>query len=173
MNRTIFIIAITIITIGGCSQTPGEKEDKFTWTIQMAGYDFDQFDEKGETDYNNFITEFESFPWLDQLDAYLEKMEGCSPTLSVKDLQTGRVLWVSMMGTPEMNTHLLGYIYPKKEKELLGLTTKSATWLEAYIADTSNVKQCYKMIFDRNYEQLESTIRALEEYGQGEVKSKS
>ena len=36
--------------------------DKFTWNVQLAGYDFNKYDEKGETTLENFISEFDKFP---------------------------------------------------------------------------------------------------------------
>ena len=56
----------------------------FTYNIQLAGYPYEKFDEKGETNFKDFIQIFNSFPWLDQLDNYDKIKDCCSATISVK-----------------------------------------------------------------------------------------
>jgi hypothetical protein len=40
--------------------TNGKKD--FTWNVQLAGYDFDKYDEKGEINFKDLISEFDKFP---------------------------------------------------------------------------------------------------------------
>lgn len=146
-------------------------QDKFTWDVQLAGYDYSQVDQKGETNFDDFIEEFENFPWMQQLDSCQKIQSGCSPTMSVKDLKTGKVFWVSMCGDRNDNGYLIGYIYPKEKKGLFGFgKPKTIRWLEIYLTeDKELVKNCFKLFFDRRYDQLENTIRNLEEYAQMEA----
>ena len=148
-------------------------EDKFIWNIQRAGYDFNQYDDMGETDFQNFISEFEKFPWLEQLDSFQEKQEGCSPTLSVKDLKSKKDFWVSMAGDRNDHGYLIGYIYPKEKKGFLGLgKTKTVRWLEIYTTEDKRVvERTFDQFFQRNFIKLENTIRKLDEYGQMEAKN--
>ena len=147
-------------------------QDKFTWNVQLAGYDYSRADQKGETNYNDFIDEFEKFPWMEQLDSYQKIQSGCSPTMSVKDLKTGKDFWVSMGGDRNNHGYLIGYIYPKEKQGFFGLgKPKTIRWLEIYLTEDKNlVKDCFKLFFDRNHDQLENKIRKLEEYGQMEAK---
>lgn len=147
--------------------------DQFIWDVQLAGYEHDRYDPKGETDYQNFIDEFEKFPWLDQLDSYQEIQQGCSPTLSVKNKGTGKDFWVSIAGDRNDHGYLVGYIYPKEKKSLFGLgKPKTIRWLEIYVTEDKRVvRNCFKLYFDRNYDKLEATIRQLEEYGQMEARN--
>ncbi|MCY4779091.1 hypothetical protein ORI89_05480 [Sphingobacterium sp. UT-1RO-CII-1] len=71
------------------------KEDKFTWDIQLAGYNHNQADKKGKTNYKDFLNEFESFPWLDQIEKANQFPDKSAPTLSIKDLKTAKDFWIS------------------------------------------------------------------------------
>jgi len=170
-----FVIIAAIILSSCTNNKTGEMkiEDKFTWNIQKAGYDFDKYDEQGETNYQNFIDEFDKFPWMEQLDYFQKHQDGCSATLSVKDLKTGKDFWISMAGDRDNHGYLIGYIYPKEKKGFFGLgKPKQIRWLEIYLTEnTELVKDCFKLFFDRNHSQLETKIRKLEEYGQMEAQN--
>lgn len=169
-------LAIAITAVIGCSCTATQneatvtKQDTFTWNIQLAGYAHDQADQKGETDYDNFIAAFDEFPWLDQIEQANEQPGKCSPTLSVKDLKTGKDFWISMAGDRSNHGYLLGYIYPTEVKDSEG-ETHAIRWLEIYATDDAQVvKEITQYFFNRNYEKLEISIRQLEEFGQMEAK---
>ena len=149
------------------------NEDKFTWDIQLAGYDYKQYDQKGETDYSEFISEFDKFPWLEQLDSYQQIQKGCSPTLSVKDQGTGTSFWVSKSGERDNHSYLIGYVYPKEKKGLFGLgKAKEVKWLEIYLTeDTQLVRDCFKLYFDKDLSKLESKIRLLDKYDEMETQN--
>jgi len=86
------------------------KQDIFKWSLQLAGYDHSRADQKGETDYENFINEFRMFPWIEQLETAIKLPDKCAPTLSVKDLKTGKNFWISMAGDRNDHGYLIGYI---------------------------------------------------------------
>ena len=142
--------------------------DKFTWNVQLAGYNHDKADQKGETNYQNFIQEFNSFPWLDQIEKANQYPDKVSPTLSIKDLKTGKDFWISMSGDRTNHGYIIGYIYPKEKKGFLGLgKPKQIRWLEMRLTeDTQTVRELTKLFFDRNYNQFEPKIRKLEDFGQ-------
>lgn len=48
-------------------------QDKITWNVQFAGYDYSQVDQKGETNFDGFIEEVENFPWMEELDSFRKK----------------------------------------------------------------------------------------------------
>ena len=97
------LFILTAIFIGGCQTSDQQNQnsttlDKFTWNIQLAGYDFKKYDEKGEITYDNFVKEFDKFPWIEEMEKRNTLSDGCSPTLSVKDLKSGCDFWVSISG---------------------------------------------------------------------------
>jgi hypothetical protein len=147
--------------------------DKFTWNIQLAGYDLKKYDEKGETILKNFISEFDKFPWIEQLESYKNIQQGCSPTLSVKDHKTATDFWVSMAGDKNEHGYLIGYVYTKTVKGFLGLgKPKEKRWVEIYLTqDAEFIKKCFIMFFNRDTDNLFSTIKKREKYREMEVQN--
>jgi len=147
--------------------------DKFTWNVQLAGYDFNKYDEKGETTLDNFINEFDKFPWIEQIETANKIQKGCAPTLSVKDLKTGTDFWVSMAGDKDEHGYLIGYVFPKAVKGFFGLgKLKEKRWVEIYLTqDNDLVKKCFTMFFNHDTNNLISTINKLEKYGEMKAQS--
>jgi len=176
MFKVITNSAIIAVMLMSCSTNKNDDSatapDKFTWSVQLAGYEHDRADQKGETDYANFIREFETFPWLEQLERYQQIQQGSSPTMTVKDLKTGKDFWVLMSGDRDAHGYLIGYTYPK-EKKVEGIDSRKAEstrWLEVYLtSDPVSVKECFKRFFDRDYDKLEAKIKRLDPFGEMEA----
>jgi hypothetical protein len=163
------IFFLTMLFIFGCQTSDKQNQnsttmDKFTWNIQLAGYDFKKYDEKGETNYDNFIIEFDKFPWIEQMEKWNTIKDGCSATLSVKDLKGDCDLWVSIAGDKDNYGYLVGYVYPKEVKGFFGLgKAKTKRWCDIYQTQNVNdIKSCFKLFFDRQQNQLENAISKLE-----------
>src|ERR1044072_3186479 len=92
--------------------------DQFTYDIQLAGYDYDRYDEKGVIDYDVFVRAFDHVPWREQMQARQKVGKGCSATISVTDHPREIDYWVSVAGEvdPEL---LLGIVYEKEVKGFL------------------------------------------------------
>jgi hypothetical protein len=169
--RYIMTILIAFLMFTSC-QTDGIKTnemiDKFTWNVQLAGYDFNKYDEKGETTLENFISEFDKFPWIEQIETAKRIQKGSAPTLSVKDLKTETDFWVSMAGDKNEHGYLIGIVYLKTVKGFFGLGgQKEKRWVEIYLTqDPELVRKCFKMFFNRDSDNLVSTIRKLEKFGE-------
>ncbi|HLT33226.1 MAG TPA: hypothetical protein VKZ98_05495 [Aquaticitalea sp.] len=167
------LIALTVVFISYSTNNKENmttEQDKFIWDVQLAGYNHDQVDQKGETNYNDFINEFDSFPWLDQIEKANHFSDQSAPTLSIKDLKAGKDFWISMSGDRSNHGYIIGYIYPKEKKGLFGFgKTKQIRWLETHLTeDTQIVKELIKNFFDRSDNEFESKIRRLEDFGQME-----
>ena len=147
--------------------------DKFTWNIQRAGYDFQKYDEKGETTYENFEREFDAFPWIEEMEKWNTIKSGCSATLSVKELKSGCELWVSIAGDKNEYGYLIGYVHPKEVKGFLGLgKAKTKRWCDIYQTQpVSDIKSYFKLFFDRKQGDLESAIGKLEMYDDMEAQN--
>lgn len=175
MTRRIEILIMLTVTLLSCSTNNKEDmikgQDKFTWNVQLAGYNHDQADQKGEIIYQDFIAEFDSFPWLDQIEKANQYPDKVSPTISIKDLKTGKDFWISMSGDRNNHGYIIGYIYPKEKKRFFGLgKVRQIRWLEMRLTEnTEKVKELIKMFFDRNYIDFEPTIRKLDDFGQMEA----
>ena len=87
-----FIILALRISCKEEKQKPGTPPTcMFTYDIQSGGDPFDKYDLKGQTNYSNFITAFDKFPWLDEIDKANSNPGNCSPTLSVKNSLMKRI----------------------------------------------------------------------------------
>lgn len=177
MNGVLIIIFASIF-ITSCSNNnrPNNMKSEttdFKWNVQLAGYDYDKYDEKGKINYNDFIREFDKFPWIEQIEKYQKIQQGCSATMSVQDEKNQKSFWVSIMGNKTDNTFLVGYVYPKKKKGLFGFgKEKEIKWLEIYIAENSEkVKKCFDYYFQRDYANLENTLHGMEKYSEMEAQN--
>ncbi len=147
--------------------------ENFTWNIQKAGYDFDQYDLKGQTDYRNFIREFEQFPWKEQLKMASENPDKVSPTLAVTDDKENKTFWVSIAGDQNEQGYIIGYVYPKMKKGFFGLGKENQVkWLEMFLTqDGELIKRLYQLLFDRQYDKLYAELNQLEKFGEMEAKN--
>src|SRR5688572_1941748 len=128
----------------------------FNYRIQLAGYPYDKYDEKGETTFTDFSYTFDTFPWLDQLDNYDRIKEGCSATIFVKAINNDSDLWISIAGNRERHIFLIGYTYLKNKKGFFGLgKEKVVKWVDIYeIESKDRIKSLFKLFFDEEIEKL-------------------
>lgn len=146
----------------------------FTYNIQLAGYDYSQYDEKGKTDITNFLQVIEQFPWIEQLEKYDQLQQGCSATVSAVDHTTNTVLWVSAAAEGDSynylkgdsHHYLIGYVYPKTIKGFLGLgAEKVKRWVDIYITDDFNlVKELFTLFFSGHTIMLQQKLSGEEKY---------
>lgn len=148
-----------------------DTDSNFTYNIQLAGYDFKQFDEKGEIDYEKFKKVFDEFPWIEQIEERIKIGKGCSPTISVKSKLDEKALWISMAGDKNKNAYLIGYVVPKLKKGLLGLNKpKKIKWVEIYITDKKEIVfACFLCFFQRDFSLLEEKIKSIDKYDEMEA----
>jgi hypothetical protein len=174
MRFLIFFIAILACSCKSDNlNTISQANSMFTYDIQYGGEPHQKYDLKGQTNYSNFISAFESFPWLDEIDKANANPEGSSPTLSVKNKSDERDFWVSMSGDRTNHGYLVGYVFPKTKKGLFGFgKEKTVKWLEIYlIEDQQQVKDFFQLYFDKKYEQLHSQLSHLEKFGEMEAQN--
>lgn len=137
-----------------------------TYNIQLAGYDYNHYDEKGEVDLQTFIKVIEQFPWVEQVEKYNQNQQGCSATISVTNLSTNNSLWVSIVGDKNKYNYLIGYVYPKATKGFLGLgKEKIRNWIDIYnIGDFTLVKNFFFIFFDGNETLLQEQLSQEERF---------
>lgn len=142
------------------------ETQQFTWSILLAGTDHDDYIDKGEATYEDFMREFDSFPWTSQLKKANKNPKMVSPTLSVKDLKNGTTLWVSMAGERQKKGYVIGYISPKDKQILFGLVKpKVERWLEMYLTEEITVvKDLIRLFFEQRKIEFVSKITALTQY---------
>lgn len=138
----------------------------FTYNIQLAGYDYYQYDEKGEVDIQGFIKAIEQFPWMEQLEKYNQIQQGCSATISVTNHTTNNALWVSIAGNKDNYNYLIGYVYPKATKGFLGLgKEKIKRWIDIYnVDDLVLIKKYFSLFFNGDEALLQEQLHQEEKF---------
>jgi hypothetical protein len=139
----------------------------FSYNIQMAGYAFDQVDEKGAITYERFVQEFRRFPWASQVGQAKGRSE---PTISVRNHSNGTDYWVSAMRHGGGHVYLVGIVHLKEKPALFGLgRPKPVRWLEIYVAETaSTVEGTFRTFFAGKHDELLKELRALPKFDEME-----
>jgi hypothetical protein len=138
----------------------------FTYNIQLAGYDYSQYDEKGIISYEDFIEVVEQFPWAEQVKKYEDTQTGCSATIAVTNTITNNVLWISVKGTSKKYDFLIGYVYPKTVKPFLGIgKEKIKRWVDIYVVNHLTIAyKCSDYFFKNHLEQLNEALFMEEKF---------
>ena len=90
-------------------------KDKFTYDFHLADHAGQTVIDMGETDYENFIKEYNNFPWLDQLEI-ANRLKNTSATITVQDPLNKTELWTSIAGNRANHGYIVGYNFPKTIK---------------------------------------------------------
>jgi hypothetical protein len=143
--------------------------DNFTYNIQMAGYAFDQFDEKGTITYERFVQEFRKFPWTSQVGQAKGRSE---PTISVRNHSNSTDYWVSAARHGVGHVYLVGIVYAKDKPALFGFgKPKTVRWVEIYVAEApGTVEETFRTFFAGKQEELLRQLRALPKFDEMEAK---
>ena len=141
--------------------------DNFTYNIQLAGYGFDQFDEKGAVNYAQFLDVFRTFPWKSQVGKANGRSE---PTISVRNGSNNTDYWVSAMKHGDGHVYVVGIVYPKEKPGLFGIgKPKMVRWVEIYVAERAAiVDETSRMFFAGRNDELRTHLRALPKLGEME-----
>lgn len=157
--RPILFLLALLTTVSACNNPRDKKQieegpDRFTCNIQRAGYDHSQSDDLGKITQGEFIEEFSSYPWMEELEKAKHLSDKCAPTLTVVDEKTKRDFWISMAGDRNEHGYFIGYIY---------VNTSGQRWVEVYTTQNRTaVDGLIDLFFERNYDQFESKLRKLD-----------
>ena len=148
--------------------------DQFTYDVQLAGYDYDRYDEKGAIDYESFVHAFDQFPWLEQMEARERIGQGCSATISVTDHSRAIDHWVSVGTRDGKPMFLLGIVYEKEVRGFLGFgTPRKKRWVEIYVAPSrESIVGTFKLFFSGEIDELMRTLRGYEKFDELEARPK-
>lgn len=135
----------------------------FTYNIQQAGYDFDQYDFKGEASYEIFLDAFQTFPWKNQVGKNSGKSE---PTISVINTKRNIDLWVSVIGKSDDHSYLIGIVRTKMVRSMFGFgKEKEVRWVTVYIAEQQEaVLNTFKVFFENDNERLDKLLSVLPQF---------
>jgi hypothetical protein len=165
--------AAFVATLAAAAIIPSAMADQFTYNVQLAGYDYDRYDEKGAIYYDGFVRAFDQFPWREQIRASQRIGQGCSATISVTDHARNVDYWVSVAGDAEPS-FLLGIVYEKEVKGFLGFGKPRKTrWVEIYVAPSrESILNTFKLFFASQSDELMRTLRGFEKFDELEARPK-
>ena len=92
----------------------------YSYSVQTAESDPSQVDERGSASAREILAAFDDFDWPGQVDA-ANRLQKCSPTFSVKDVDESRLFWVSGIGDSRAISFINGYTYVADVRRLFGL----------------------------------------------------
>jgi hypothetical protein len=165
--------AALVATLAAATMIHTSMADQFTYNVQLAGYDYDRYDEKGGLDYDAFVHVFDQFPWREQMQAWQRVREGCSATVSVTDHARNVDFWVSVAGETEPS-FLLGIVYEKDVKGFLGFgKPRKKRWVEIYVAPSrQSVLDTFTLFFAGQIDALMRTLRGFDKFDELEARPK-
>jgi hypothetical protein len=158
-----------VLALSAALFATGAMADNFTYDVQMAGYAFDRFDERGAITYERFVQEFRRFPWVSQVG---QAKGGSEPTISVHNHSNRTIYWVSAARHGSGHVYLVGIVHPKEKPTLFGLgRPKTVRWVEIYVAETpSAVEDTFRTFFAGRHDELLGQLRALPKFDEMEAK---
>jgi hypothetical protein len=144
--------------------------DDFTYNLQMAGYRFDQYDERGSISYDQFVREFRSFPWASQVGT---ANGGSEPTIFVKNHTSNTDLWVSAAKHDDGFVYLVGITYPIEKRGFFGLGgPKQIRWVKIYVAEMAKtVEDVFHKFFSGEHDQLMRQLESLPPFAEMEAQN--
>lgn len=92
-----------------------------SYDIQYAD---ERVEDRGRATSREILEAFDAFDWSSQV-AEANRIQKCSPTFSVRDAESNRLLWVSACETPAGMRFVSSYTY-EGEKSLFGLFERTA-----------------------------------------------
>jgi hypothetical protein len=92
-----------------------------SYNLQYAESDVDEVDEKGVASAQAILAAFDNFNWGGQVEA-ANHLKKCSPTFSIRDLDTDRLFWVSGCGSADDLCFMNEYTYQGEVRRLFGLS---------------------------------------------------
>jgi len=170
----IITLILSLSLCISCQPVPAEENnhksgERFTYEVELAGYEFGQHDEKGAINFEDFIKAFNEFPWGEQVEK-ANQTQKVSPTLSVNDNQKEEVFWVSAAGSKNDFDYLIGHTFVKEDVNSQSSPKKK--WVVIHWAENKEaVAYCFKLFFEGRTAKLRDHYSTMDKYGEMEAKN--
>jgi len=96
----------------------------YSVTCQYAHHDHSESEDLGNKRALEVLQIFDQFPWSEQVEE-ANRLEKCSPTLSVDDKANRRLIWVSAYGAAAELVYVSECSFPGMKKALFGLIERT------------------------------------------------
>ncbi|AFQ51542.1 hypothetical protein [Burkholderia cepacia] len=127
-----------------------------TDSIQKVGYDFEQRDPQGATDYPSLTQAFDAFPWIAQHAEGNELQDGPLPALVLQHAGDRREWWISALSDAHSDGFQLNAVSMRTKKGRFGIGKGK---LEQHVATIDvrtrvDVDVLCRLFCDRQYDEL-------------------
>ncbi|MCA8089295.1 hypothetical protein LGM65_00090 [Burkholderia anthina] len=128
-----------------------------TYSTQKVGYDYNQLDPEGATDYASFTQAFDAFPWAAQHADWNALQDGPLPALVLQHAGDQRELWISALSDAHSDGFQLNVVSMRMKKGLFGMGKAK---LEQYV-ETIDVRKrvdvdtLCRLFCDGHYDELD------------------
>jgi hypothetical protein len=129
-----------------------------TYSIQKAGYDFQQLDAQGGTDFRSFMAAFDAFPWGAQYAEWNETQEGPIPALVLQETDDRRELWVSALSDDLTRSFQLNSVTTRARKGLFGKEKLEQDVATIDVKKRDDVETLCQLFCDRQYAELDRLV---------------
>ncbi|WP_423369301.1 hypothetical protein [Burkholderia sp. LMG 32019] len=131
-----------------------------TYSIQKTGYDYNQLDPQGATDYASFARAFDTFPWAAQHAEWDDTQEGPLPALVLQHADDQRELWVTALSDAHADGFQLNAVSTRMKKGLFGIgKEKPEQHVDTIDVGTrAEVDALCRLFCDRQYEELDRLV---------------
>ncbi|UEP45719.1 hypothetical protein [Burkholderia sp. B21-005] len=131
-----------------------------TYAIQKAGYEFDQLDPQGVTDYASFVRAFDAFPWAAQHAEWDDTQDGPLPALVLQQADDQRELWVTALSDAHLDGFQLNAVAMWMKKGLFGIGKgKLEQQVDTIDVDSrADVDTLCRLFCDRQYDELDRLV---------------
>lgn len=132
-----------------------------THAIQKVGYDHQQTDAQGETNFVAFLQAIDAFPWAQQHAEWDVQQEGPLPALVLQNQADLRALWVTALGADLAGEYQLQSVSMQLRKGFFGKEKmeQDATVVDAH--DRTEVDRLCALFCDGQYEALDREVARL------------
>ncbi|AXK61723.1 MULTISPECIES: hypothetical protein [Burkholderia] len=131
-----------------------------TYSTQKVGYDYNQLDPEGATDYASFTQAFDAFPWAAQHADWNALQDGPLPALVLQHAGDQRELWISALSDAHSDGFQLNVVSMRMKKGLFGMGKAK---LEQYV-ETIDVRKrvdvdtLCRLFCDGHYDELDRLV---------------
>ncbi|WP_175782943.1 hypothetical protein [Burkholderia anthina] len=131
-----------------------------TYSTQKVGYDYNQLDPEGATDYASFTQAFDAFPWVAQHTEWNVLQDGPLPALVLQHAGDQRELWISALRDAHADGFQLNAVSMRMKKGLFGMgKAKLEQTVETIdVRKRVDVDTLCRLFCDRHYDELDRLV---------------
>jgi len=127
---------------------------RYSYNLQLADFDHKQVDDRGVTAPRDIVSAFDAFDWPGQIEE-ANRLQNISPTFSVLDNESDRLLWLSGVGEPSEYYFIIGYSYQGEISSMFGFKRTRGT-INAPTKDLSldDARRAVELFVDGDHDRL-------------------